>query len=398
MPSTRTRAVGRLVPLLAGVVLVLTSVGGIGGPVAAGAGIGDALRGRLQAVIDDARHDEPVPGISAAVATPDGAWAGVAGKARFEPGVAVDADTPFAIASITKTFVAAVILQLREEGELSFSDKLSRWETQVPNATRITVRQLLSHTSGVRDMWRHPRYTARVEGRPDHVWTYAQVRAMIGASRFAPGTGFEYSNSNYVLLGRIIELETGHSVAHEIRRRFLDPLGLDDTWFQGAEDGPRAAAIGYERRSGTWIRQGDGTGLRPTTSIATFFGASGAMASTARDLATWARALYGGRVLATASLTRMTDFDRHDYGLATRRKQIGDRLAWGHGGSSTASRHRCGICRRSMRRSWSSGTAGTTKAMGSPASSPGGWAMRSTRTSRRPPSVGRGCPCAAASL
>ena len=110
------------------------------------------------------RHDEPVPGISAAVATPDGAWTGVAGKARFDPAVRSPRRHTVRHRSVTKTFVAAVILQLREEGKLSLSDQLSRWETQVPNATRITVRQLLSHTSGVRDMWRHPSYKAAGRG------------------------------------------------------------------------------------------------------------------------------------------------------------------------------------------------------------------------------------------
>ena len=120
-----------------------------------------------------------------------------------------------------------------------------------------------------------PRYNERVEDRPDYEWTYPEVRATIGAPRFPPGKGFEYSNSNYVLLGRIIALETGHSVGSEIRRRFLEPLDLDDTWFQGDADGPREAAIGYGRRSGAWSRRATAPGLRPTTSIATFFGAAG---------------------------------------------------------------------------------------------------------------------------
>ena len=91
---------------------------------------------------------------------------------------------------------------------------------------------------------------------------------MIGPARFQPGTAFEYSNSNYVLLGRIIELVTGHTVAQEIRTRLLDPLHLDSTWYQGAETGPRTVAMGYQRVNGRWVPQGNGKGLRPTTSIA----------------------------------------------------------------------------------------------------------------------------------
>ena len=156
---------------------------------------------------------------------------------------------------------------------------------------------------------------------------------MIGPSRFRPGTAFEYSNSNYVLLGRIITLVTRHTVAQEIRTRFLDPLHLDSTWYQGFETGPRTVAMGYQRVNGRWVPQGNGRGLRPTTSIASFFGSAGAMVSTPHDLAIWARALYGGHVLSASSLRLMTRFNSHDYGLGTRRKMMGGRVAWGHGGS-----------------------------------------------------------------
>jgi D-alanyl-D-alanine carboxypeptidase len=320
------------VPFMAFLLSALCALPGAS-PVAAQSGISAGLRHQLQHVIDHARSHEPVPGISAAVITPDDSWMGVTGKADLGTGARVEPDTPFSIGSVTKTFVATVILQLREEGKLSLDDHLSRWETKVPNAGRITIRQLLSHTSGVRDMWWNPHYKSRVEGRPGHAWTYAQVRAMIGPSRFPPGSRFEYSNSNYVLLGRIITLVTGNSVAQEIRTRLLDPLHLDHTWYQGAEDGPVPVAMGYLRRPGRWVPQGDGTGLRPTTSIATFFGAAGAMVSTARDLAVWARALYGGHVLQADSLELMTRFNSHDYGLGARRMTLGGRTVWGHGGA-----------------------------------------------------------------
>ena len=344
MASTGERVSQRAALLVAAIMLVAGS-SPMSAPVAAQSStgatlsaIGPTLERRLQDVIDAARPSEGVPGISAAVATPEDLWLGVTGKASLDlhkgdPVAPVRDDTPFEIGSVTKTFVAAVVLELSQEGRLSLDDHLSLWETKVPDARRITVRELLSHTSGVRDMWRNPSYHRRVEGRPNHVWTYPEVRAMIGPPRFRPGTAFEYSNSNYVLLGHIIERVTGHSVAQEIRTRLLDPLHLDSTWYQGAETGPRTVAMGYKRLNGRWIPQGDGTGLRPTTSIATFFGSAGAMVSTPRDLATWARALYGGHVLTAASLRLMTHFNAHDYGLGTRRVIMGGRVAWGHGGS-----------------------------------------------------------------
>lgn len=334
MAAARHRAARPLTAWLSAVLLGTLVMGAAPLPAAAQGQLTAQVRDRFQSVIDAARTSVVVPGISAAVITPDDVWTGTTGYAALDPKVALGPDTPFSIGSVTKTFVATVVLQLRDAGKLALSDHLSRWETKVPNASRITVRELLDHTSGVRDMWWDPHYHARVEGHPDKVWSYPEVRAMIGAPRFAPGTRFEYSNSNYVLLGRIVQRVTGHSIAHEIRVRLLDPLGLGSTWYQGLEPAPVTPAMGYIRASHRWIPEGDGTGLRPTTSIASFFGASGAMMSTPRDLATWARALYGGRVLRASSLAQMTSFDSHDYGLGARLyDDVGGRDAWGHGGS-----------------------------------------------------------------
>jgi hypothetical protein len=117
----------------------------------------------------------------------------------------------------------------------------------------------------------------------------------------------------------------------------LRPLDLDHTWFQGEEPAPSGMAtrraIGYARRGAGWDAYGDGTGLRPWTSMATFIWAAGAMMSTPTDLARWARALYGGHVLSATSVARMTEFARKGYGLGVRRAIKGDREAWGHGGS-----------------------------------------------------------------
>ena len=129
----------RLALLAAAVMLATLAIAPVSVPAAAqanadaaGTVIGATLQRRLQDVIDLARPRKGVPGISAAVATPDDMWLGVTGQQRFDPDVAVRADTPFEIGSVTKTFVAAVILELREEGKLKLSDRLSRWEQHIP--------------------------------------------------------------------------------------------------------------------------------------------------------------------------------------------------------------------------------------------------------------------------
>nr|MDQ3553900.1 beta-lactamase family protein [Chloroflexota bacterium] len=144
---------------------------------------------------------------------------------------------------------------------------------------------------------------------------------------------WQYSNTNYVLLGLLLEAATGASVASVIRDRFLTPLRMRDTWFQGEEQVPATPAQAYLRRDGRWISLDDGTSFRPHTSAATVAWAAGAMISSARDLATWARALYGGHVLSDASLAAMADFDENDYGLGAKTYLMGGRTAWGHGGS-----------------------------------------------------------------
>jgi len=299
-----------------------------GGPYA-------GLESRLQDILDDAQA-KGVPGVSAAIETPDGLWTGVAGKASLKPQRSVTPQTAFVAGSVTKTFVAAVVLMLVEEGRLSLSSKLSRWMPDFPYAKRITIRHLLSHTSGIRDLFDDPANQRYLEAHKGRRLTFGAIVKRIGRPRAKPGQRYSYSNANYVLLGRIVERVTGRSIASAIRSRLLEPLGMTRTWFQGEESTPTGMsgrrAMGYAAGGRSF---GDGTGLRPWTSMATFVWAAGAMMSTPTDLARWARALYGGRVpgLSAASIRRMTDFDATGYGLGARTTFKGDREAWGHGGS-----------------------------------------------------------------
>ncbi len=293
------------------------------------------IEAQLQAAVDEARSAGPIPGISAAIQLDDGTrWEGVAGVG--ERGMSrwpVQVSTPFVIASITKTFVAAAILQLADEGVLSVDDPLGRWLPDHPRGATVTLRHLLGHTSGEANYFTHPDYERLVFGRPTHHWTSAQIMALVGAPRFPPGTDWEYSNTNYVLLGLVLQAVTGDTVSGVIRDRFLDPLRLSDTSFQGEEAATSVPAQAYLRRSGDWIGFDDGTSLRPHTSAATVAWSAGAMISSARDLATWARALYGGHILSAESLAEMVAFGDDDYGLGAKTYLMGGRTAWGHGGS-----------------------------------------------------------------
>ena len=242
--------------------------------------------------------------------------------------------TPFAVASLTKTFMAALVLQLREEGHLWLGTKISTWLPDYPKAGQITVKMLLSHRSGIFDYFTHPRYEARVFGRPSHRWHPAEILGLSGPRYCAPGKCYHYSNTNYVLLGQIVRKITGQSPARNIRERFLEPLGLDDTYFQGQEPIGKVPAKGYLATTTGWRGFSDGTRMRPNTSAATVAESAGALVSSVRDISDWQDALLGGAVLEPTSLELMLQFHPSSgYGLGMRYARLDGRLGIGHGGS-----------------------------------------------------------------
>ena len=214
-------------------------------PAAAAPRVEPALAATLQARIDQWRANHHAPGVAVAVRLPDGSrWVGTSGSAiRGANGRKVEAYTPFAVASLTKTFMAALILQLRDEGEFWLGTPISRWLPNYPRAGKITVKMLLNHRSGVADYFAHPRYEQKVFGRPKHVWTTREILSIVPPRVCAPDTCYRYSNTNYVLLNKIVRKVTGKSAAQEIRRRFLKPLGL----IRHLLAGPRADRQGPRR-------------------------------------------------------------------------------------------------------------------------------------------------------
>jgi D-alanyl-D-alanine carboxypeptidase len=233
----------------------------------------------------------------------DGAeWTGASGKADLESGEPVTPETLFGIGSVTKSFVAALVLDLAEEGVLSVDDRLSRWLPDYPGAAGITLRQLLNHTSGVPD---YPDGLRRaMDERPFARWSPERVLAFTGGSDFEPGRRWSYSNTGYNLLGLIVERATGSTVGHELERRLLDPLGLDSLQLQDGDaiTGRAARAYSDSDRDGERDASPTGASLVPSPARATATWTAGAMIGTAADVARWADALFGGRVLEPASL------------------------------------------------------------------------------------------------
>ena len=295
----------------------------------------------LQAALDEHRTERDIPGIGAAVIFPDGSiWTGGSGDARLDPRQQAAGDTPFVVGSITKTFVTAAVMQLYDEGLLTLDEPISSWLPDYPNAANITVRHLLNHRSGIYNYFEHPTYDLQVFGTMrGHTWTPQEILdTFVREPYFEPGTDYRYSNTNFILLGLIVEDVTGQSVAEVLEERYFEPLGLDDTVFQGEASAPPSAAHGYLLRTAGFNEISDGTDYRPTVSAATVAWAAGAIAGSARDMAIWGDALYGGHVVSPDSLAQMEDwtyYPRTDetYGLGTRSREFDGERMFGHTGS-----------------------------------------------------------------
>jgi len=318
------------------IVLLLAMPGAAAAQTQTPAPFDPVLAAKLQARLDRWRVSHRAPGVAAAVRMPDGAlWIGTSGT-RFA-GVAskpVKPGTPFVVGSLTKTFIAALVLRLQEEGLLALSDPISKWLPGYRRSKGITVEMLLNHRSGIYDYFANPRYESRVFNRPRHRWKVREILALAGPRYCLPGKCFRYSNTNYVLLGKIVKKVTGKSAAANIRQRFLEPLGLRDTFFQGQERIAKVPAKGYLLARRGYKGLADGSRMRPNTSAATVANAAGAMVSSVRDISDWQDALLSGGLLQPASLEAMTDFHpKSGYGLGMRFARLDGILGIGHGGS-----------------------------------------------------------------
>jgi D-alanyl-D-alanine carboxypeptidase len=311
----------------------------------------EATRRALTTRLGSLRATYGLPGVSAAILFADGTmWRATSGFADVGTRRRLTADTEFAVASISKTFLAALILILADEGKLAIDAPVVNYLPDLEIDPAITIRQLLDHTSGVHDFFYDPDIDDALLADRQRAWTAADVLGYVGKPYFEPGQGWHYSNTNYVILGRLAESIEGAPLAELLRERFLAPLGLDHTHYQGVEApmGPVARAYRFDSPAlrSRPIPMSDGTDVVPFTSVVTAAGSAGSVASTAEDLVTWARALYGGSVLTPGSFVAMvTDAQRTaafkpsiPYGLGVQEATIDGRPTLGHSGRLLGSR------------------------------------------------------------
>ena len=246
------------------------------------------------------------------------------GMANLDWNIPNASDVKFRIGSLTKQFTAALILLLQQDGRLALSDSISKLLPDAPTAwSRITVAELLHHTSGIPDFTEDPRFgTWSASPR-----TPAEIIALVADKPldFPTGGKFVYSNTNYAVLGAIIQKLSGGSYADLLRVRLLNPLGLHDTGLDADDLILNHRALGYSEHAGAWVYARSESLTVPW--------AAGAMYSTVGDLARWTAALHGGKVLSAASLAEMTHADLGGYGMGlVIGKHAGEPMIWHNGG------------------------------------------------------------------
>jgi D-alanyl-D-alanine carboxypeptidase len=285
-----------------------------------------------------------VPGAVATAAGPGFRWERAAGLADLETNESLKPDHRFRIGSVMKVFVATVVLQLVEEGALALDDDAG------PIAEGVTIRQLLNHTSGFPNF--HDDFLSLLEpyrkNRNQRWWLTPREQLAMAKERprlFPPGTGWSYTGTNYLMLGLIVEETTGATLRQELRRRIVEPLGLDATDLPERVSSVSGLARGYLPADNPLL-PGPST-VDVTDLDLPFNWAGGGIVSTARDVARFLQALLSGELLPARLRTEMlktvvSDWPESDgYGLGIGeitslmgKSESSCGPAWGHLGFS----------------------------------------------------------------
>lgn len=292
--------------------------------------LSDKLGPKLDKVLAETAEASDVRGAGASVVFKDGSvWSGTYGNHGTEP---LTTDMLFEMGSNTKTFVAATILQMVNEGKVALSDSLSDYLDSLPHVpTHVTIEQLLNHTSGIYSYTNHDDFVGYINADPTRkIQPEELFDELMNPIDFEAGTSWSYSNTNYILLGLIIE-EIDEKPLHEsFRKRLYEPNGLEHTYLDEYE-------TYTDPRTGSWLSNGQYLDIK-YTSFMTSAWAAGAIISTTEDLAKWAKALYTGKVVGDLTETMVTKTEvgskTHDYGLGAFIRTYRNKTLVGHGGTT----------------------------------------------------------------
>ncbi|MBW2290864.1 MAG: serine hydrolase [Deltaproteobacteria bacterium] len=294
------------------------------------------LASRASRILEAHRAQREFPGAVMAVHDPSGESALVSSgtTAAIDGSPAVDTNVPWFIGSVTKTYVAVVVLQLAQEEKLDLDRSIELWFPDLPNASQITVRQLLQHTGGLNEYIE----TKTVLEDAKRPWLPEELIAVAVAlgPLAEPGAGHHYSNTNYIVLGEIIERVTSRLWYAEVRSRILEPLGMTRTGYPD-EEGALQVGPGHGTENSVFVDYSS----RWHHSVG---GAAGAMYSTASDMLRFIRALRDGSLLDQQRSVEMRTFVpaenygyiRHEYGLGLEKYVLNDLTLYGHLGTASA--------------------------------------------------------------
>lgn len=305
-----------------------------------------ALRQRLQEKLNEFHAAGKFPGATVGFALRDGTSFGLAvGLSDIEAKTAMTPSDLMLQGSVGKTYVAAVALQLVQEKKLALEDKIEKylggekWFSRLPNARDITVRMLMNHTSGLVRYEFKEQFAKDLTANPDKVWKPEELVSYILDTRapFAAGQGWDYSDTNYIVLGMIIERITGRTYYQELSRRILVPLELRQTVASDRRVIPNLAQ-GYAGKDNPF--GGTDAMLNRGRMVINpqFEWTGGGIASTTADLARWAKILYEGKAFEPALLSRMLEGvparlgGEAQYGLGVIIRPTALGIAYGHSG------------------------------------------------------------------
>ncbi|PEA29848.1 D-alanyl-D-alanine carboxypeptidase [Bacillus toyonensis] len=280
------------------------------------------------------------PGILAKTSEGGKTWGYAAGVADLSTKKPMKTDFRFRIASVTKTFTATVVLQLAGENRLNLDDSIEKWLPGVIqgngyDGNQITIRQILNHTSGIVEYARSKEIDFFTNTKKSFT---AEELVKIGLSmppEFAPGKGWSYSNTGYVLLGILIEKVTGNSYAEEIENRIIEPLELSNTFLPG-----NSSVIPGTKHARGYLQPDGASELKDVTYYNPSIGSSaGDMISTADDLNKFFSSLLGGKLLKEQQLKQMLTTvptgiaETGGYGLGIYETKLPNSVSiWGHSG------------------------------------------------------------------
>ena len=300
--------------MIAAAVAVLSFVS-IAGFEQAASAPGGTLQQQLQAKFQELHKAAAFPGGTAGFVLADGTSIGIAvGVSDRSAGTPMKPTDRLLLGSVGKTYASAVALQMIHEKTFGLEDTLDRffgrepWFGRIANASKITVRHLMTHTSGLVRYEFNPKFTQDLSANPDKVWTGVDRLAYLFDAKppFAPGEGWEYSDTNYIVLGMIIEQVSKNDYYAELRRRVLVPFGLKDTVPADSRTVP-GLVQGYAGEKNPFGGRDEMISDGRFAVNPQFEWTGGGLAVTALDLAKWGKVLYEGKAFDASMMAPFLD-------------------------------------------------------------------------------------------